>query len=120
MLVDVRTRAEWSFVGVPDLRGQGKDVLLVEWQGFPAGTPVPDFVATLSEQLGTRGLGPDTPIYFLCRSGVRSLHAAVAMTEAGYRACYNIAGGFEGPLDEAGHRGRLGGWKAVGLPWVQS
>ena len=50
------------------------------------------------------------------RSGGRSLAAAKAMAEAGYRACHNVAGGFEGPLDDDRHRGSAGGWKATGLP----
>jgi hypothetical protein len=41
------------------------------------------------------------------------------MAEAGYRACHNVAGGFEGPLDDDRHRGSAGGWKATGLPWIQ-
>ena len=59
-------------------------------------------------------------IYFLCRSGVRSKHAAIAMTEAGWARCFNIASGFEGPPDPAGHRGTVDGWKAQGLPWTQT
>ncbi len=120
VLVDVRTRAEWTFVGVPDLRAVGKDVLTVEWQGFPAGTAVPDFVETLSGELARRGLDKAAPIYFLCRSGARSMSAAIAMTSAGYSPCYNIAQGFEGPMGPDGHRGSVAGWKAKGLPWVQS
>ena len=45
--------------------------------------------------------------------------AAKAMAVARYRACHNVAGGFEGPLDEDRHRGSIGGWKAAGLPWLQ-
>lgn len=120
VLVDVRTRAEWTFVGVPDLRGIGKDVLMVEWQGFPAGSAVPDFVETLSGEIARRGLDKAAPIYFLCRSGARSMSAAIAMTSAGYGPCYNIAQGFEGPMGPEGHRGGVAGWKAKGLPWVQS
>ena len=41
------------------------------------------------------------------------------MTALGYRRCYNLAGGFEGPHDEAKHRGQVAGWKAAGLPWTQ-
>jgi rhodanese-related sulfurtransferase len=55
----------------------------------------------------------------LCRSGVRSIAAAEAMTAAGYKNCYNILGGFEGPPDQQRHRGTTGGWKAAGLPWEQ-
>ena len=31
-MIDVRTQAEWTFVGVPDLSGAGKEIDLVEWQ----------------------------------------------------------------------------------------
>ena len=47
------------------------------------------------------------------------MHAAVAMTKRGFARCFNLAGGFEGPLDNDGHRGRLDGWKVAGLPWKQ-
>ena len=114
-LVDVRTDAEWSYVGLPDLSAQGKRVLLVQWQSFPTGAPNPDFV----EQLGAAGLTRQHVIYFICRSGVRSLAAAEAAEQAGYRSSYNVADGFEGPPDSSGHRGTIAGWKAEGLPWRQ-
>ena len=44
----------------------------------------------------------------------------IALTEAGHTRCFNIADGFEGPLDDKRHRGAIGGWKAQGLPWSQS
>ena len=120
VLIDVRTRAEWSFVGLPDLTSLGKEVVLVEWQSFPGNRPNPAFVAELSERLAALGASQDTELYFLCRSGVRSQSAAQAMLKAGFTRCYNIAEGFEGPLDEVRHRGAQGGWKSKGLPWVQS
>ncbi len=80
----------------------------------------PDFVAALTSALTEARVDFDAPVYFLCRSGVRSQHAAVAMTAAGWKRCFNIATGFEGALDGSGHRGRVAGWKALGLPWVQS
>jgi rhodanese-related sulfurtransferase len=61
----------------------------------------------------------DRPLVLLCRSGKRSLAAAEALTSAGFAEVYNIAEGFEGDLDADGHRGRLGGWRTHGLPWVQ-
>ena len=87
---------------------------------IPPGAANPDFVATLGGLLEERGAGRDGAIYFLCRSGVRSRAAAIAMTVAGFGACYNVSGGFEGPLDAGGHRGTLEGWKHDGLPWRQS
>lgn len=120
VLVDVRTRAEWSFVGLPSLDALGKKPITLEWQVFPSMAVNPDFVEVLDGALTKAGIAKDAPLFFLCRSGVRSLHAAVAMTEAGWERCHNIVGGFEGPLDPDRHRGAVSGWKAAGLPWIQS
>ena len=119
-LVDVRSKAEWSYVGVPDLSSLKKDAVLIEWQIFPGMAANPDFLATLKKALAERGVRPEDPVLFVCRSGVRSRAAAIALTSEGYKVCYNVAGGFEGDLDQERHRGRRGGWKAKNLPWVQS
>jgi rhodanese-related sulfurtransferase len=119
-MIDVRTAAEWNFVGVPDLDGLGRQVHCVEWQSFPSGTPNPSFVAQARQALAASGAGPDTPVLLLCRSGARSRAAAIALTAAGYGACFNIAHGFEGDRDTQGHRGSVAGWKAAGLPWRQN
>ena len=118
-LVDVRTRAEWTFVGLPDLDAVGKRVLTVEWQTFPDGRVDPDFVGKLSALLEAGGVSKDAEIFFLCRSGARSRAAAAALADAGYARCRNVADGFEGPLDADRRRGRIAGWKAAGLPWRQ-
>ena len=114
-LVDVRTGAEWSFVGVPDLSDLGMEPLLVEWYDFPNRDLNPGFLEQVREGAADRA----SPLLFICRSGVRSKAAAVAVTAEGYAQCYNVATGFEGDHDEDAHRGRLGGWKHDGLPWVQ-
>jgi len=57
---------------------------------------------------------------FICRSGARSNQAAMIASQADFTDCYNILEGFEGDKDENGHRGKDSGWKAAGLPWVQS
>ncbi|MDX2205733.1 MAG: rhodanese-like domain-containing protein [Hyphomicrobiaceae bacterium] len=118
-LVDVRTAAEWSYVGVPDLTSIGKRPILVEWQSFPTSQVNTAFVDQLGEALAAQGTDRKSEIFFLCRSGVRSLRAAEAMAAAGFPRCRNVTDGFEGPLDAARHRGKLGGWKAKGLPWAQ-
>lgn len=115
-LVDVRTLAEWNFVGVPDLAGLGRKVHCVEWQGFPSGQSNPQFTAQASQALG--GDKAQT-VLLLCRSGARSRAAAIALTQAGFAKAFNIAGGFEGDIDDKGHRGNINGWKASGLPWRQ-
>ncbi|HEY5048677.1 MAG TPA: rhodanese-like domain-containing protein [Rhizomicrobium sp.] len=119
-LVDVRTAAEWAFVGIPDLSAAGRDVRLVEWQSFPSGTANPDFAEKAGRILHEAGAGLDTPILFLCRSGGRSRAAAIAMTKARWTRAYNIIGGFEGDLDDERHRGGRNGWKSSGLPWLQT
>lgn len=116
VLIDVRTKPEWMFVGVPDLSQTGKQPVLVEWQSFPSMAQNPAF-ADLVRQAG---IDPNKKLFFLCRTGGRSKAAAMAMTAAGFRSCFNISGGFEGDLDAHRHRGEASGWKAAGLPWMQS
>lgn len=120
VLVDVRTTAEWSYVGLPDVSQSTAPLFRIEWQSFPSMQVNPDFVAAAEQALRKAGRDTEAPVYFLCRSGVRSAAAAAAMTAAGYSRCFNVAGGFEGQRDRSGHRGTVDGWKAAGLPWVQS
>ena len=120
VLVDVRTKAEWSFVGVPDLSPVGKKLHLVEWQTFPAGQVDPQYADKLTSVLEASSVGKDDEIFFICRSGGRSMSAARAMAAKGYLRCRNVADGFEGPLDPRRHRGGTGGWKSAGLPWSQT
>jgi rhodanese-related sulfurtransferase len=114
-LVDVRTEAEWNFVGVPDLASAGKQAVLVSWQVYPS----MQHNGAFTDQLKEAGFTPEHHIYFICRSGQRSLAAAEAAQAAGYRHAYNVADGFEGGVDAHGHRGVAAGWKAKGLPWRQ-
>jgi rhodanese-related sulfurtransferase len=114
VLVDVRTRAEWSYVGLPDLAPIGKEVVLVEWQSYPDGRVNEGFV----DELAAAGVGKEQSVYFLCRSGVRSVSAAKAATAAGWAESRNVLEGFEGPHDADRHRA-VSGWKVAGLPWVQ-
>jgi rhodanese-related sulfurtransferase len=114
-LVDVRTDAEWTYVGLPDLSDVGKQPVLIAWQIFPTMQVNNGFVDALRQA----GLTPDHHIFFICRSGVRSLSAARAAMEDGFPHAYNVADGFEGPPDAEGHRGQVAGWKADDLPWRQ-
>ncbi len=118
-LLDVRTNAEWGFVGLPELSAIGKRVLLSEWQSFPQMAINSAFAGDVDEAVGQAGADRSAPIYCLCRSGARSRSAAIALTARGYQSVYNISGGFEGDPDAEGHRGQVNGWKADGLPWRQ-
>ena len=114
LLVDVRTRAEWTYVGVPEVGPDSRDVVFVEWSTFPDGRVNARFVDELREA----GLREGQPVYLICRSGVRSVAAANALTAAGLGPAYNVLEGFEGPHDTEGHRS-VSGWKNAGLPWRQ-
>jgi len=105
-LVDVRTRAEWDWVGrIPD-------AIEIEWISYPGNQLNNDFLAQLKRQVDSESL-----VMFLCRSGMRSQKAACLATEAGYAECFNVLEGFEGDVDASGQRGKIGGWRKAGLPW---
>jgi rhodanese-related sulfurtransferase len=114
-LVDVRTDAEWNFVGVPNLSDLNREVVLIPWQVYPTMQRNGAFI----DHLRQAGIAPETPTYFICRSGARSMAAAQAAAAAGFSTVFNVAEGFEGPPDAEGHRGQVSGWKASGLPWHQ-
>ncbi len=120
VLVDVRTQAEWTYVGTPDIHAFGKTPLFLEWQSYPSMAVDANFAARLEAVLESEGVGRGSSLVFLCRSGARSRHAATAMTVAGWSPCFNVSDGFEGALDESRRRGVVSGWKAGGLPWTQT
>lgn len=106
--VDVRTRAEWDWVGrVPG-------AVEIEWLSYPGNQPNPNFITQLEQQVDAEAL-----VMFMCRSGGRSDYAAKAASAAGYSNCYNVLEGFEGDKDAKGQRNRVGGWRHAGLPWQQ-
>ncbi|MET3137357.1 rhodanese-related sulfurtransferase [Undibacterium sp. GrIS 1.2] len=112
LLVDVRTNAERDWIGRVKLSDAQHHA--VQWSTYPGGNPNPDFLTELTKVTADK----NTTILFLCRSGVRSRHAAKLATENGYIACFDILEGFEGDKDSEGHRKTLGGWCQRGLPWL--
>jgi rhodanese-related sulfurtransferase len=107
-LVDVRTKAEWDWVGrVPN-------AIEIEWQSYPGSQPNTRFIEQLKQHLPAEGI-----VLFMCRSGVRSSAAAKAASEAGYISSYNVLEGFEGERDGNSHRNSVNGWRKAGLPWIQ-
>lgn len=122
VLVDVRSRPEWSFAGMPDLSELGREVWTVEWQTWPDMTQNLGFLTDLDAQMGDE---VPSRMFFLCRAGPRSLAAARATAKQLHSRginvhITNVAEGFEGAQNDSGQRGTLSGWKAAGLPWRQS
>ncbi len=122
LMIDVRTTAEWSFVGAPDLSALNQPMAFIEWQSFPSMGLNQNFA---DEALGAAEQTKAEEIYFICRSGARSMNAAMTTSAAAAAAgrqltCFNVSEGFEGDPNANGHRGEINGWKANGLPWRQS
>lgn len=115
-LIDVRSAPEWAFAGLPNLDNLGKQTVTLSWKFYPNFDLNPDFIAKLEAQHPNKS----APLYFLCKTGGRSTDAAIAATQAGYTAAYNVTGGFEGDMNNNRQRGQVSGWKASNLPWQQA
>jgi rhodanese-related sulfurtransferase len=115
-LIDVRSDAEWNFVGYPDLTPIGKKLIRLSWKLYPQMMMNSAFLNSLQDTIENR----NAKLFFICKTGGRSRESAIATTAVGYKHCYNISDGFEGPQDQHKHRGLIKGWKAAGLPWEQN
>jgi rhodanese-related sulfurtransferase len=113
MLIDCRTRAEWVYVGVPVLPNKTQKIAFIEWVDA-TGQPNTNFLSAVAQIAST-----DTPLYILCRSGVRSAAACQFLAESGFNTLINIEDGFEGDIGPSGHRANINGWKYCNLPWTQ-
>lgn len=114
VLIDVRTPQEWDRIGYPDLLSLGKDVVRVSVQNI-VGERNDKFILDLK----SAGIQPEQKLYFICRSGKRSLLAADLAQKAGFSNVINVTDGFEGPADQTGHTGTIAGWLAEKLPAIQ-
>ena len=116
VLCDVRTSAEWDYVGIPDLSTLKKEPILLSWQTFPGMKKNRKFFYDFARIVPNYS----TTVIFICRSGSRSATAAEYCANKGYFHCFNILEGFEGPPNADSRRGNIAGWKHQSLPWVQS
>ena len=116
-LVDVRTDAEWNFVGSPNLSSVNKKTNYISWLEYPHMSINPKFIDDLKRVIRSNF----DKLLFLCRSGGRSAQAAEYASKCGMINCYNISDGFEGDIEDASkHRSRISGWKYNNLPWEQT
>lgn len=113
-LIDVRTDPEWRFVGVPDVSSLSRTLIKISWQTWPDSSVNREFVDELA-----RHVRREQTLLFICRSGVRSLHAARRAAAHGFARSFNVVSGFEGGIDPLRHRAGPNGWKHEGLPWTQ-
>ena len=115
VLLDVRSKVEYDYVGHP------AGALNIMWKDYPEWQENANFVAEVKAALNARG-GDNVkrPILAICRSGARSLAAVKALAAAGYSDLTNVEDGFEGDKDAHGHRCSVSGWRYHQLPWEQT
>ena len=114
-LIDVRTKPEWEFVGVPDLSTINNSTIFISWQEYPEMNINKNFEKNVAQ----KNINKKDYIFLICRSGRRSLKAAEYLSSLGYKHCFNISDGFERNKDNTNHRSKIGGWKFNNLPWKQ-
>jgi len=115
LFVDVRSKAEFKYVGYPE------NSILIPWIDDPDWEPNPEaFSDAVMQELDGRENLSDTEIILICRSGFRSNEALKCLENKGFTQVSHVASGFEGDLDENDHRGNLNGWRHDGMPWSQS
>ena len=115
LFVDVRSKAEYKYVGFPE------NSILIPWIDDPDWEPNPEaFSDLVMQELDGRENLLKTEIILICRSGFRSNEALKCLENKGFTQVSHVASGFEGDLDENDHRGNLNGWRHDGMPWSQS
>ena len=124
LFVDVRTRTEAMFVGMPS----GVDALvpfveteeiMTTWDNAKSAyklQPVQDFVPEINRRLNEKQLTKEDIVVLICRSGDRSSRAVNRLAEDGFKRVYTVADGFEGDMSKDGRR-NVNGWKNADLPW---
>jgi rhodanese-related sulfurtransferase len=139
-ILDVRTPAEWSWVGHPgkDKCGNGDfleqptrrviNIPWVVWEYVPQNEEYGEAPNKFFDEEVVRQFSPGDTIIIMCRSGGKSVSAANELEAPTHPACkrleelgfydvYNMLEGFEGGKDEYGYRTLEAGWKNKGLPY---
>ena len=126
-IIDVRTEAEWTWVGHPGMNKSGDEyedghelvgkVVNVSWMIIKKGSWVLN-LSFLSDMDDIFPNKEDVTLITMCKSGTRSSKAASALEGEGYDVV-NMVTGFEGGADDYGYR-TISGWKVDGLPYRTS
>jgi len=114
-LIDVRTKPEWEFIGIPNLSSINKKTILISWHVYPL-LKINSFFENKIIELNIK---KNDKLFFICRSGGRSFHAAKFLFHSGFNYCYNVSDGFEGDKNILNQRSTINGWKFNNLPWEQ-
>ena len=128
LFIDVRTRGELQFIGMPTLVDAHVPILVetspLQWDDVNSTfklAPNPQFVEDVGNRLAQKKLTLNDTVIVICQGGLRAARAANALTQAGYTKVYTTIDGFEGdPVAEGPHQGErlVNGWRNAGLPWT--
>jgi rhodanese-related sulfurtransferase len=130
MFIDVRTRAEVNFLGMPTVADANIPYMEIDnmysWdekKGVFKLEPNSGFLVEVQDRLKQKGMDQGSKIIVMCRSGDRSAKAADLLAKAGYKNVYSVIDGYEGDIAKEGeHKGQraVNGWKNSHLPWTYS
>jgi len=140
-LIDVRTRAEYQFIGHPPTAHLFPYLFLTDQlvkNGERWEYQLADNNKSFVEEIGKK-FQKSNNLLIICRDGTRSILAAKELIKAGFKNVYNVKYGFEGPpfpyfedknlhkfytqlakrhkIPVYNHR-RFYGWQRWGLPWT--
>lgn len=129
LFLDVRTRAEAMYVGMPNAADAlvpyvEHQELMTDWDArrhMYQLEPNSDFIQEAEIRLKEKGLAKTDRVILICRSGDRSARAADLLANAGFTRVYSITEGFEGDSAKDGPKAGqriVNGWKNAGLPWT--
>ena len=130
LFVDVRTRAEVNFLGIPTVADANIPYMemdnMYSWdekKGVFKLEPNSGFMTEIEQRLKQKGLDSNAKIIVMCRSGDRSAKAADLLAKSGYKNVYSVVDGSEGDVAKEGDRKgqrAVNGWRNANLPWTYS
>jgi rhodanese-related sulfurtransferase len=109
-LIDVRSIAEYVFIGHPEM---AYNIPLMFWSEKQQKLILNENFLTNIESRFKR----DDILIFICRSGGRSLKTATMAKQSGFINVFSVKEGFEGQKDKKGYRS-INGWKNSELPYT--
>ena len=127
VFVDVRSRAEVAFLGLPKRANVHIPYMVMPMMAsFNTKKNTydlelnPDFPTDFKEYAAEHGISNDDPIVLICRSGSRSARAADLLADLGYTKVYSVVDGYEGDKAKSGvgsGQRVVNGWRNAGLEW---
>ena len=130
LFLDVRTRAEVNFLGIPTVADANIPYMemdsMYSWdekKGVFKLEPNSGFMTEVQQRIKQKGMDTNSKIIVMCRSGDRSAKAADLLAKSCYKNVYSVVDGYEGDVAKEGdHKGQraVNGWRNANLPWTYS